>query len=90
MPGEPLDLTTWAQLIGQASGVVTPPFVIYMFTTGRWVRGSEVDKKDALIAAKDEKLDAARDALIEKAIPVLTKAITVMESYQIEERARRP
>lgn len=82
------------QLIGYGLG---PLAVVVLLLKRAFRIGSQVDQEIARLEAeiarlradnaeKDAKLDHARDALMDKVIPVLTKAITVMERDQ--KRAR--
>lgn len=90
-------VVTLAQTIGSLTGPTLLVLVIIFLVKGVFRIGSqvtqEIQRLEAEIArlradnaAKDLKLDHARDALMDKVIPVLTKAITVMERDQ--KRAR--
>ncbi len=78
MAAEAVDLSTIATILGSASSAVTAPVVVWLFVTGRIVRGSELDKKDAQLQRKDDQISSLQAGLVDKAIPTITEAIVTM------------
>ena len=79
MAGESVDFSSLAQLLGGASSAVTAPIVVWLFVTGRIVRGSELEKKDAALERKDEQIKTLTQGLLEETIPALTRATDLVK-----------
>lgn len=88
-----LDANTIATVV---SSLVTPSVVVWLFVTGRIVRGTELDKKDAALERKDELLQKLNDqnqalnkGLIDTAVPALARAALILEKFHTDTTVRR-
>lgn len=81
-----IDASTIASVVGS---LVTPSVVVWLFITGRIVRGTELDKKDAALERKDDQIAALNKGLIDTAIPAITRATSVLEHYHTDTTVRR-
>lgn len=80
-------VTNGADPLALIGTVVTPVTVVVLFLTGFLHTRSEVRRLEEALAAKDatitrqqEQIDALQNGLIDKAIPALTRATTVLDA----------